>query len=87
MIHCCGICVSANACVYWEWQKHGLGTVLNTLRVHQARELGYSLLLCTDRGQNVAQRKILEHNGWRDIHSFTNNFTGNEVFISVLGLR
>jgi hypothetical protein len=87
MPHCCGICVSTNSAVHWTLRKRGLGTVLNSLRIHLAKSLGYSLLLCTDKAGNIAQRRILEHNGWRDIHSFENDFTGNRIYISVLALK
>lgn len=87
MPHCCGICVSTNSMVNWILRKKGLGTVLNSLRIHLAKSLGYTLLLCTDRAGNVAQRKILARNGWSDVYTFVNDFTANKICISVLLLK
>lgn len=86
MVHCCGICVSTSAQVDKNYSGKGLGTVLNQFRIHLARQLGYGCLMCTDIESNVAQRKILEKNGWKDVHSFVNPRTSNRVFISVIDL-
>ena len=86
MINCCGICVSTGSRVHKDFQKLGLGTLLNTLRIDIARNLGYGLLLCTDVESNEPQRKILQKNGWRDIHKFINPRTKNTVIISCINL-
>lgn len=86
MINCCGIAVSTQAHVVEFWRNKGLGTVLNQVRQDIARADGYSLLLCTDVGSNTYQRKILAHNGWRDLTSFINRRTKNEVFVSAINL-
>ena len=86
MIGCCGILVSTQSSVHRKLRGKGLGTVLNSLRVEMARNMGYGILLCTDVESNAAQRKILAKNGWQDIYDFKNPRTGNRVFISVINL-
>lgn len=86
MINCCGILVSTSSFVEKQFRGLGLGTILNSLRVDIARELGYSVLMCTDIESNSAQRKILKSNGWTDIYKFVNKRTSNTVFISVINL-
>lgn len=83
LVWCCGICVSTGAYVYEEYRNKGLGSLLNELRQHIATELGYGLLLCTDKLSNTAQRKVLAKNNWQDVYTFTNPRTGNELVISV----
>lgn len=84
---CCGICVSTEAAVHHPFAKKGLGTLLNALRIDWARTLGYGTLLCTDIAKNLPQRKVLAINGWKDVHSFINPRTSNEVIISVFDLK
>src|SRR6266850_1124240 len=49
---CCGVVVSTGAGVTRAWQKKGLGTALNLVRIEMARAMGYGLLLCTDLASN-----------------------------------
>ena len=86
MLHCCGICVSTSAYVHELYRNKDLGTVLNLLRIYQARKQGYGCLMCTDIESNTAQRKILKKNGWTDIHSFINPRTKNKILLSVINL-
>lgn len=86
MIGCCGICVSTGAWVHDNYQKRGLGSLLNKLRQDLAREMGYSVLLCTDRLNNKPQRKLLNKAGWEDVYEFTNSRTNNRIAISVIPL-
>ena len=86
MINCCGVCVSTKAMVDTEYQRRGLGTILNNLRMDVARDFGFSVLLCTDNMANEPQRKILAHNGWKDIWEFVNKRTMHRVAISVINL-
>lgn len=86
MINCCGILVSTQAYVDKAWRGQGLGRLLNTIRIDIARFLGYGVLLCTDVESNASQRKILQANGWKDIHKFVNPRTNNTIFISVINL-
>lgn len=83
---CCGVCVSNGVGVRSRFQRKGLGTILSRLRARMAGVDGYGLLLCTDLLSNTAQRRILTKNGWRDIHTFVNPRTTNDIAISVLNL-
>lgn len=86
MPHCCGIMVSCNAFVGEPFRKKGIGTLLNSLRQDIGRQLGYSLILCTDIEKNEPQRKLLKTNGWKEVYSFLNKRTNNKVYISVVGI-
>jgi hypothetical protein len=87
MINCCGICVSTRAEVNINYRKRGLGIIFNSLRIDIARALDYGILMCTDVESNIAQRKILDKNGWEDIFKFVNPRTNRTVFISVILLN
>jgi len=84
---CCGVVVSFHACVDVEYQNKGVGTILNQLRKDLARDAGFSVILCTDKVRNTAQRKLLTKNGWDDILQFTNDKTGNLVALSTCVLN
>lgn len=84
--HCCAFMVSCSSQVYPEYRGKRIGTILNTLRQDIGRLLGYSAILCTDIEQNVAQRKLLATNGWKDIHSIVNKRTKNRVYLSVINI-
>ena len=84
---CCGIMVSYHAKVYKQFQKAGLGTLLNQLRMHIARYEGYTYLMATDIINNEPQRKVLAKNGWEDILKFTNHRTGHPLALSIIELN
>lgn len=86
MIGCCGIYVSTDAFVGYDYQRLGIGTALNKYRIHVARKLGYGCLLCTDTFDDVPNKKIMRKNGYKIIHKFTNPRTDNKVFIAVYNL-
>ena len=86
MINCCGIIVSTKAGVHANYRNKGLGTILNSLRIDIARELGYGILLCTDVMTNEPQQKILKSNGWKAICDFINPRTKNRVGIHIINL-
>lgn len=83
MPHCCGIVVSCNAEVGKLYRRKGIGRLMNSFRLEIAKQLGYSLILCTDLLKNEPQRKILEKQGWKDIHRFNNSRTKNDLYISI----
>jgi GNAT superfamily N-acetyltransferase len=83
---CCGICLSTGSFIHPSFRGQGIGKLLNKLRIEFARNLGYGLLLCTDRDDNTASRKILQANGWKDVYQFINPKTGNLVHLSVKDL-
>lgn len=84
--HCCAVLVSCKAFVNDDFRNKRIGTILNSLRQDIGRQLGYSLLMCTDIDSNECQRKLLATNGWKDIHSIKNKRTNNTVYLSVINL-
>lgn len=80
---CCGICLSFNSFVIKAVRGKGVATRLNQLRYDFAKHLGYGSLMCTDVETNLPQKKLLKKNGWKDVHTFDNPRTGNQVAISV----
>lgn len=86
MINCCGIIVSTRVVVTEDFRNRGLGTILNSLRIDIARNLGYGLLLCTDVVDNIPQQRILIANGWKSIEEFINPRTKNRVAIHTIKL-
>lgn len=84
---CCGICVSYRSCIAEKYRKKGLGSLLNSMRIVIAKEAGFGLMLCTDVVTNIAQRKILNKNGWKELTSFVNPRTGNTVSIHAIDLN
>jgi GNAT superfamily N-acetyltransferase len=86
MKNCCGICVSTAAFVDPKCRKNGLGRILNRVRIDLAKYMGYGLLLCTDVTRNKPQQRILESNGWKQLYTFINPRTKNEVAIHIVDL-
>lgn len=83
---CCGCCISTGVYVVEHFQKKGLGTLLNRLRIDIARALGFGLLFCTDVVENDAQQKILTKNKWDFIYEFKNPRTNNQIGLHVIKL-
>lgn len=61
----------------------GVATRLNQFRYDFAKHLGYGSLMCIDVETNLPQKRILKKNGWKDVHTFNNPRTGNQVAISI----
>ena len=83
---CCGVCVSYHASVAINIRRKGLGTLLCSIRKDIARALGYGCMLCTDVVKNEPQQRILVKNGWKEVHTFRNPRTWNDVNIHVVNL-
>ncbi len=83
---CNEICVSSDSYVDPKYRNKGVATRLNSFRKEFAIAAGFSILLCTDRSDNIEQRKLLKRNCWKDIYSFKNK-DGNEVNISIFNLK
>ncbi len=86
MINCCGILVSTRVLVDKDYRNLGLGTILNSLRIDIARNLGYGVLLCTDVISNTYQQKVLSRNGWKLTHEFINPRTKNRIGVHIINL-
>lgn len=83
---CCGVCVSHDNRISLKYRGKGLNNILNQFRIDIARDLGYTILMCTDVHDNIAQKKTLVKNGWQDIFRFRNKRTNNLVDISIVQL-
>lgn len=86
MPHCCAFMISCNVTVNPDFRNKRIGTILNQLRQDIGRILNYSSVICTDIEKNTNQRKLLETNGWKDIHDVVNKRTKNRVYISVINI-
>lgn len=84
---CCGICISTGAFVNSEYQNKGIGKLLNSYRILQAKEWGYGALMCTDIVTNEYQNRILVKNNWLNLAQFNNPRTGNDVNIHYIDLN
>jgi hypothetical protein len=80
---CCAFCVSTGAYTEPAFRNKGVNKIANKLRQRIAKEYGYAALICTDVESNVAERKTLIRNGFKDIYRTINGRTGNVVVISV----
>jgi len=84
---CCAFCLSHGVRVATECQLRGVNTIAMRMRERIAEWAGYSAIICTDVEKNVAQRKTLARNGWKDIYDVVNARTGNNVIVSVKRLN
>ena len=80
---CCAFCISHSVYVFEKFRKRGVNRIANELRQWIAKEFGYTALVCTDVTTNVAERKTLAGNGFRDIYQVVNLRTNHPVAISV----
>jgi GNAT superfamily N-acetyltransferase len=84
---CCGVCISTGSYVYPNFRGKGIGTLLNSFRIDVARCMRYGLLMCTDVVDNIPQRKLLNKNGWKEIVTFNNPQTKNNIAMHVIDLN
>lgn len=82
----CGMLISYHSYINPNVRQKGLGTILNEARVQIARDLGYSLLIATDRLANTAQQRIFQKVGWKEVVQFTNAYTKNRIGLHVYHL-
>lgn len=83
---CCGIAISHFSWIREDRRNAGLGTVLNNIRIREAKRWGFTVLMCTDIENNTPQQKILTKNNWQKLMTFTNLNTGNNVAIHAIDL-
>lgn len=83
---CCGVVVSTGAWVHREYNNRGIGTAMNEMRQERARELGYTVMICTDVVTNVPQQRILDRNGWQKLFQFNNRRTRHDVAMHMVEL-
>jgi GNAT superfamily N-acetyltransferase len=77
---CCGVIVFYHASVALDFRGRGLGSLLLRLREEAARKAGFTLALATVEG-NEEERSILEKAGWKQLESFNDHRTGNQVIL------
>jgi len=78
---CCGMLISYNSHIYYDYRRNSLGALLHRYRIQLARRLGYTAIISTDVENNPAQSKILKRHGWKKIWIFTNMRTGHGVLM------
>lgn len=84
---CNQIVVSNHAFIFPEKRGKGEGRKNHQLRVQRAKDLGYDLVLCTVRSNNVRELAILTTEKWEKLTTFKNSETGNMVELWMKLLR
>lgn len=88
MRNCCGSCILSNQWTNFLRRNEGIGTLVNKLAVALASSYDYGNLICTYvPEENVYYDKVLEKNGWKEIHRFVNPRTGNEIVTATIDLN
>lgn len=83
---CKRVGVSHKLQILIEFQKRGYGYKAMADRLDKARELGYKVLLATVVNSNKAQQKILRKFKWKEVTTWFNPTTGNDVTLWVRNL-
>ena len=78
---CCGVLVSYHVGIVESYKGKGLGKILLRLRQKLAYDLGYTVLLCTNRTDNPVQAHLLTRAGFEQAALFQNRRTNNHVSI------
>lgn len=80
---CCGIMISHNTQIYKDFQGKGIASIFQELKFALAKELGFSLLLCTVREDNEIEKHILQKFGWirHEGSIFQNSRTTNIISV------
>jgi hypothetical protein len=76
---CNQICVSNHSLIYRGYRGEGRGQIQHQERLIKAKELGYDFIQCTVRGDNLAEKHILNKYNWSMMASFKSKETGNLV--------
>jgi hypothetical protein len=69
---CCGTALSFHAAVNNPFKKQGLGRLLIRWRAYISYLNGFRTMLCTTQMENKAQCALLESEGFKCLHQFTN---------------
>lgn len=80
---CCAIMVSTGAKVAPHYRRKGINKLMIKLRQEIALNAGYTALICTDVDSNIAERKTLAKESFKDIYSIKNKRTSNLVHVSI----
>lgn len=83
---CCGIVVSNAANVHPSFTGKGINTIANQFRLELAKILGYGMIIAADIMSNKASIKTLNKNDWKQINTFINPRSGNELGVFIKNL-
>jgi hypothetical protein len=78
---CNQITVSNHAFIYPNQRGKGKGDENHKLRLKRAKLMGYDYMVCTVIDSNVAQRRILTKNNWKELDEFKSSETGHTIII------
>jgi GNAT superfamily N-acetyltransferase len=78
---CNGICILSKMLVFDDYKGKGYGYRLSIFKELLAKEMQYSLLMCTVIKGNIAQEKIMAKNKWELSNQFLNLKTNNNISI------
>ena len=76
---CNQIVVSNHAFIYKNKRGQGKGHRNHQLRGERAKFLGYDYLICTVKANNIAELKILDKGGFKELDEFDNSETGSTI--------
>lgn len=72
---------SFGAFVYEAHRGQGIGQLLHTRRLSEAKAEGIKLMLCSVNSQNTVQLRLLRNNGWSHVSSCRPKNDGSTVEI------
>lgn len=72
---CNQVVVSNHAFIYHKHRGFGHGARQHEERLQKATEMGYNLIMCTVKSDNVAEIHILKSHGWKRTHTFQSTET------------
>jgi RimJ/RimL family protein N-acetyltransferase len=70
------ICVSNHAFIKENVRGQGWGKKQHIERMQNMFRLGYKAAICTVNSENMAEKHILESNGWKKVHEFPGDQVG-----------
>ena len=85
---CCGVAVVSAVYGY----KHGyedeeMHAIFDKLAQARAQEMGYTVLLCTDKLERTIRINAMKKNGWEQLSQFNNRRTSNDVGVYSVDLK
>lgn len=84
---CSQVVVSHGVYVPKGERGKGLGLEANVARLAYAfGDLGYDYMLCTVRGDNLPQIRIMNKVGWKKLAEFTSSNTGHLILLYGIGV-
>ena len=91
---CCGVAVVSGlyGCKYGYGYKHGyedgrMHALFDKLAQARAHEMGYTVLLCTERLTRTIRINAMKENGWEQLSQFNNRRTSNDVGVYSIDLK